>query len=305
MQTKNKQSHTPIVAAFGVVCLDYIVIAPYIDPGGYSPIKDYKTEGGGLQGNALVAASRLGAETYILGWVGSDDIGDEIISGLEKENINTQGLVRVQDGKSVFSWVLVDSETAERTIYCRKDYLPNKSIDDIDFSLIDKADVLMFDDHFSNEARKVAEYAKNKGIFTVCDIRLREENYDILALSDYAIISDKNVLSLSADNDYFSALSKMLELGCSNAVITAGENGCYYSDGNKKGHIKAFEIDAIDTTGAGDAFHGAFAFCIAKKMNLNESLVYSSAVSAINCLSLGGRSGLPNPEEVASFLKIH
>jgi len=114
-------SKRPYIVGFGIACIDYIAVAPAVEPGGHTYIESYTTQGGGLTGTAIVAASRLGARAKFLGRIGDDDIGNQIVESLDIENVDTSDLIRVPGAESLFSWVLVDAQTAERTIYCRKD----------------------------------------------------------------------------------------------------------------------------------------------------------------------------------------
>ena len=90
---------------------------------------------------------------------------------------------------------------------------------------------------------------------------------------------------------------------CSNAVITLGEKGLLWKRNKDHGHSPAFKINAVDTTGAGDTFHGAFAFCIATGKSWEDTLRFSSAAAALCCTKMGARKGIPNKKELEQFLK--
>lgn len=85
--------------------------------------------------------------------------------------------------------------------------------------------------------------------------------------------------------------------------MTLGEKGLIWIKNNQKGKIKAFKVNAIDTTGAGDVFHGAFALGVAEKKDFIENLIYSSSAGALSCTKLGARNGIPFKNEVDLFLK--
>lgn len=290
------------IAGFGIACIDYIVVAPTAEPGGYSAVHDFVIQGGGLTGTAAVACARLGARAKMLGRVGDDEIGDQIIRGLQDERVDTSGLIHVPGGRSLFSVVMVDSRTAERTIYCRRDQNIDCATDLIPLDSIDDANVLLLDAHWPEGAMAAARRAKSRGIPIVCDIRINPGTHDLLALCDYPVIARPSALKLAPSGDFHEALAAIRSFGSSAAVITCGEDGAYYSGDEGQGHVEAFRVDAVDTTGAGDVFHGAFAVGLAMGWGLRDTVTFASAVSAIKCTQVGGRAGTPSYQQVTDFL---
>ena len=296
-------SKRPYIVGFGIAGVDYIAVAPATQPGGHSYIYDYMVQGGGLTGTSIVAASRLGAYAKFLGRIGDDDIGDQVVDSLSAENVDTSDLIRVPGAKSLFSWVLVDSKTAERTIYCRKDQNIECSTDLIALNSIEGADALLLDAHWPEGARIVAKRARELGVPVVSDIKVHYPGItDLLALCDFPVVSESSALRFAETNNHYEALAKIRSFGSKAAVITCGENGAYYADDSGQGHVPAFGVDAVDTTGAGDVFHGAFAVGLTKGWSLRDIVIFSSAVSAIKCKKIGGRAGIPTFDETMEFL---
>ncbi len=295
----------PCIVGFGIACLDYLFVAPKATPGGFAPILDYKVEGGGLTGTALVAASRLGARAIMLGRIGSDDIGEQIVKGLEAEGVDTSHLIRLPGATSYFSVVHVDAETAERTIYGREEQNMECSTDLIPLEVISKAEVLVLDPHWPEGALVVARKARELGVPIVLDSSLKPSHMDVVSESDYAIVSRSAAIKFAGTEDCIQAAQMLRSLGPKTAVITCGSEGVYYVSDNVEGYVPAFELKAVDTTGAGDVFHGAFAFAIAQEWDLREVIIFASAVAAIKCTELGGRAGIPSLEETLRFLQEH
>ena len=256
-----------------------------------------------MTGTALVAASRLGAKTRILGRIGDDDVGDQIVEGLEAEKVDTSGLIRVPGGKSYFSIIHVDADTAERTIYGRADKDIECSTDLIPLGALEGADVLLLDTHWPEGARVVAGRAKELGIPIVLDTFIQPWVLDILAMCDYPVIPRKSALKFAGTQDESEAVQKIRSLGPKAAVITCGSEGAYYADGNEEGFVGAFRVEPVDTTGAGDVFHGAFAFGLTQGWDLLDVVTFASAVSAIKCTKVGGRAGIPTFEQTMGFLE--
>lgn len=294
--------NSPYIVGFGVACIDYIVVAPTVEPGEHTHVRDFIVQGGGLTGTALVAAARLGAHAKILGRIGDDDIGDQIVEGLNAEGVDASDLIRVPRGESLLSVVLVDPQTAERTIYCKPDRNIECSTDLINLDSIEKADVILLDAHWADGARIVARRAKEVGVPIVCDISPNSQTLDIVAMCDYPVVARKAAIAFAGTEDYRLALDRLLSLGAKAAVITCGSDGAYYASSSTWGHVPAFEVEAVDTTGAGDVFHGAFAFGIAKGWDIKDTVRFASAVAAIKCTKLGGRTGIPTFEEAQAFI---
>ncbi|MCX8053819.1 MAG: PfkB family carbohydrate kinase [Armatimonadetes bacterium] len=301
----DKELKQAYIVGFGIACIDYIFVAPQAKPGGFELIEDYKVEGGGLTGTAIVAASRLGAQTKLLGRIGDDDVGDQIVEGLKREGVDTSLLIRVPGAKSYFSIIHVDADTAERTIYGRKEVNIDCSTNLIPLNALEGADAVLLDPHWPEGARAVAKRAIDLGIPIVLDMIIRPEVIDILAMSDYPIITRKSALNFAGTNDYSAAIAAIRSLGPKAAVITCGDEGAYYADENEEGHVEAFKVNAVDTTGAGDVFHGAFAFGLTQGWKVRDVVTFASAVAAIKCTKVGGRSGIPTFDQTIEFMQEH
>lgn len=293
---------SPRITGFGIACIDYIVVAPQTDAGGRSDAVDFTIQGGGLTGNSIVAASRLGASAAFIGRLGDDDIGDQVVSGLLSEGVDVSRVVRVPGAASLVSVVVVDSKTAERTIYSRLETNIECSADLIDIEPVRAAGAVLLDPHWKEGAMRVAAAANAAGVPVVCDANNPVRHSDLLSLCDYPILSRSSALRLTSGQDVREALRALLGLGARAAVITCGADGAFYAGPDDEGHVPAFSVDAVDTTGAGDAFHGAFAFAVAQGWSVYESVVFASGVAAISCKRLGGRAGLPGFKEAIDFI---
>ena len=291
------------IAGFGVTTLDYIALVEELDSNKNAKISMFETVLGGLTGNAILAAKRLGAKTSLKSFFGNDEAGEKILHLLSTENIDTIFCEKISGKKSLFSFITIDFNTGERTIFSHKDNIDVLQ-EAIDFSFLDNADACLLDIHWKEAGLAVAKEANKRNIPIIADFRINKENTHILNDIDYPIISIDYALSLSDDGKIETALHKMKDSGAGNPIITAGKNGCYYIDeiSKKSINIPAFKINPVDTCGAGDVFHGAFAFAITQ-FTLKEALLFASASSAIKCTRFGGGKGSPSFEEVMLFLK--
>jgi sulfofructose kinase len=100
-------------------------------------------------------------------------------------------------------------------------------------------------------------------------------------------------------------LETLQSLGPEFPAITGGSEGCWHLDGGKVAHQPAFSVDVVDTTGAGDVFHGAFAYGLGRRWESGRSVEFAAAVAALSCRALGGRAAIPDLEEALTFLRHH
>lgn len=174
------------------------------------------------------------------------------------------------------------------------------SAESLDFSSL-AAKVLLFDGHQPFISSKLADWATNRTIPTVLDAG--SVHAGTLALKDrvtYLVASEKFALQIAAHiNDALRQLAAMAPV----AVITLGERGLVWQRGTESGNMGAFDVSAIDTTGAGDAFHGAFAAGVASNMSWTDLLRYASAAGALCCTRIGARQGLPHADAIDTLLR--
>ena len=197
----------------------------------------------------------------------------------------------------------MDADTAERTIYGRADTDLDCPTDLIRLDTLEGADALLLDAHWPEGARVVAKRARELGVPIVLDMSIRPEVLDVLAVCDYPVIPRKSALEFAGTQSYSEALTKIRSLGPKAAVITCGSEGAYYADEAGEGFVEAFRVEPVDTTGAGDVFHGAFAFALAQGWGLRDIVTFASAVSAIKCTKVGGRTGIPTLGQTMGFLR--
>jgi len=292
---------TPRIAGAGICCLDHILTAPQVPWGGSAWVNDYRDQGGGLVATALVACARLGADCELLSLLGNDRVGDEILAGLREENVGADGVVRIEGAESPFSFVHVDERSGERTIFHRRASLENGDWPDL--ARIAQCDALLIDDYYPQLALAAAKAARANGAPVVADVTLSPQTAEALRYVDVLIAPREFAAKLAPGGDLHPALDEMHRLGPTTAVVTLGAKGwvCSSPEGVFAG--SAFKVDVVDTTGAGDAFHGAFAYALARGWETARCAEFASAVAAIKCTQAGGRTGLPSLARAVEFLK--
>ena len=257
--------------------------------------------GGGPAANAAVAVSRLGYLSAFAGYLGEDEFGAIHLAELEGENVLVDHVVR-GTGQTTLSVVLVKPDGQRSLVNYRAEGhpLPRGCID---FSNM-RPKVILFDGHEPFLSAELVELFKGDGVKTVLDAGSLHEGTELLASKvDYLLCSEKFVRQFTGEMDKDRAIDKLL-VHAPVVVITLGERGLLWKSPGDRGELPAHEVEAIDTTGAGDAFHGAFAACIAAGKDLDYTLRYASVVAAICCTKLGARPGLPTKREVDEFIRI-
>jgi len=264
-----------------------------------------ETQGGGMVGTALVAVSRLGGAAEFWGAVGSDWMGEWIVAGLAAEGVDTSQVVRVPGGRGPFVLVCVDQPTGERHFPHYTGRLePDGPIGSLE-RLSGTGCVLIDATQPESQLRLAAE-ARRLGVPVVGDFsRIGQTTAALLKHVDYAIFSEGALGDLDPGADPRAACEKLRSMGPRCAVITRGAKGLAYHDGETYGEMPAFDVDVVDTTGAGDVLHGAFCYGLVQGFDLERNLRFASATAAVKCTRLGGRAGIPNRQEVERFLQEH
>ena len=289
------------VIGVGLACLDQLLI--WEDTA--APIEGNKIvasdmQGGGMAATAMVAVSRLGGDAELWTAVGDDQAGDQIIRAAEMDGVNTDQMERVEGGKSMLIVVCVDQKSGERHFKRASDWdRPTHAIGDI--AKVPEAGCLLIDHALPESELPAAREAKSHGIPVVSDTgRFGDWQEEILPFVDYPIVSEKGAQSLN--DDLREACRSVHSMGAECVVVTLGDKGLIYFDGETFGELPAFKVEVVDTTGAGDVFHGAFCYGLVEGFSLEDNLRFASAVSAMKCTKIGGRAGIPTREQVDVFL---
>ena len=266
---------------------------------------EYVVTIGGQSGNAAMAAARLGALTFYAGTLGAPDdpVAGEIVAALEKNGVDCSGTVRVPGARSSVSLIMLDAQ-GEKMIATRRDSgLNDAKLPNIP-ALVARADAVLADNRYPLFSVPVCEAAKARGIPRVLDFD-KPTGFDdvLLLLSTHVIASADAAREATGETDLPAALKTMGQhLNCFLA-ITDGAAGYYWLDGGKVRHGNAFKVDAVDTLGAGDVFHGAFTMMLAETGDEVGAMRFAAAAAAIKCTRFGGTTGAATREEVEEFLR--
>jgi sulfofructose kinase len=293
------------IVGMGLANLDLLGTVPvFPEKNSKNRVTDLSIQGGGPAATAIAAAAALGERTAFIGVVGDDDFGRAIARGLADLGVDLTGLVTVPGARSPLSFVVVDRSDASRTVFHAPPTSPPLTADQIEWSVLEDASVLIIDGRQPAAQLAAATRARARSTRVLLDAeRLDGDTRALLAASDVCIASAGLGAELASSPE--AALEALAALGPRTAVVTLGEAGSIgRADEGPIIHQRAFPVDAIDTTGCGDVYHGAFAVGLARGADLAGCMAIAAAAAALKCRALGGRAGLASSAELEAFLRL-
>jgi sulfofructose kinase len=257
--------------------------------------------GGGPAANAAVTAVRLGRRAAFAGYLGDDFYGRIHHEELTHENVLTDCVYR-GTVPTPLSVILVKPDGKRTVVNYKHPAIPPPA-DPAAFLLNCRPKVILFDGHEAHLTLVFMEYARRGGIPTVLDAgSVHAGTREIVGTVDYLVASERFSKDFTGEKDVVRAAQKLNRYAPA-VVVTRGEAGLVWQTAEGSGQLDAFAVEAVDTTGAGDAFHGAFAAGLSEKMDWPELLRYSSAAAALTCTRYGARPAIPDADTVDRFLK--
>jgi len=277
--------------------------------GGKYRASDYLEVGGGMAANAAVAAVRLGADCAYWGRAGDDAAGLTMQREMAAYGVDIGHFRLFTGARSSISAVIVSQDGERMIVNYRGTGIP----DDASWLPLEKvaqAAAIHADIRWVEGAVALYTAARRAGIPTVLDGETSTEMAfaAVLPWTDHAIFSEPGLRSfagpdsLSNEASRRAALEQARALGCRVAAVTRGGKGTLWLDEHGIHHLPAFAVDVVDTTGAGDVFHGAYALAMGEGQSVPQAMRFASAVAALKCTRQGGRAGIPSRAEVDAFM---
>jgi sulfofructose kinase len=275
-----------------------------------SLLSSFGLDGGGPVATACVAASLLGARVGYLGPFGNDLLGEIKLRTLKERGVELSKIVHREQPEMQVILVYVQESTGERIFTGLRDWeqLP-LLMDELDREYITSARYLHLDGSHMATALQAASWMKQAGKPVSLDGSrtdggpLSPEMVALVRQTDILICGSGFTWSLTGCKDLWEAGFEILAMGPQLIVQTEGVNGCYTITKQEQFHTPAFEVDVVDTTGAGDVFHGAYLVGLIQGWDYKKTAQFASAVAAIKCTQLGGRQGIPSFAETLAFLR--
>ena len=283
------------VYGLGQCCLDYIgKVEIYPPPDVKCEFTDMVIEGGGPVATALVALARWGVSCTFVGLLGDDQFAGVVHGTLEKEGVDTSGIIVREGSASQFAFILAEPGVGRRTIFWRRTTGAPPSPDELDFSTIRQAEVLYTDGFFVEASLAAAKAAREAGVKVVVDAgSFREGMLDLAQVSDYFLASETFSHGLVGEGKPLDACCRLAEFGPRVTAVTLGARGYVALAGDRIIERPAYQVDAVDTTGCGDVFHAGFTYGLIKGWQVDKCLDFAAWAAAKVSLELGGRAGIP------------
>lgn len=267
--------------------------------------KSIKMSGGGPCATGLVAACKLGASCVFAGNIADDAGGRFLQADFDRFGVKTDLLCVMPGCNSFSSFIWLGMDNASRTCVFDKGNLPATRITDVVAEAIKQADVLMVDGNDLEAAIQGAKIAKQSATKVLYDAGgLYEGIEELLPLADILIPSEEFALAITKTDSAEEAAKVLYENYKPDVVVvTQGKKGGVLFDGKETVNYPVLPVSVVDSNGAGDVFHGAFAFAVTKGYDYYDACVFSSAVSALKCTKVGARDAVPTFDETVKFLK--
>ena len=264
-----------------------------------------KLQGGGPCATGLVAASKLGVKSGYIGTVGDDMYGNHIRSAFETYGVDSQNIRIIPGAQSFHSVVLLNTANASRTCVWNRGTVTPPQPEDVDLEVLKNAKYLHLDGHQMDCAVYAAQKAREFGVKVSLDAGAPYPGIDrLLPLVDVLIPSEEFSLKYTGCKTAEEAAAQLYEkFHAEVLIITQGSKGGFIWEKGKAVRYPVFPVDAVDSNGAGDTFHGAFVAARVKEMTIPEAAAFASATSALKCTRVGAQEGIPGFEEVRNFMK--
>lgn len=296
-------SHNHPLIGLGFCCWDHVCLVPDIPRDGKVEILASLQQGGGPAATAIFAAQRLGTSTGFLGVVGDDESGDRILREFQAEGVDTSGMKRRAGASSATGYCWASQKTGERSIaWSRGSAVPLLS-EEIE-AAVSGCRVLHLDGHQTVAALHAASVVRPHGATVCLDAgTLHPGMAGLLEKVDIVIASESFARDFTGEHSLESALRRLRVPGVRWAVVTSGEKGSLGWDGDEIVRLPAFPVPVVDTSGAGDVYHGAFLHRFLQGGDLRDCMIWGAGAAAMKCTQPGGRTGAPTADRLEDFLE--
>lgn len=294
-----------VVTGIGQCSLDYLALVdfyPEVDT--KKEVLQWEEQGGGPVATALVSLTRLGIKCRFYGIIGDDLAGEQIRQSLIDEHIDVKSLLKRNRTSSQVAFIAIEKNSGKRTIFWKRPSGDELRPEELGADFLKHSVFLLLDGLMKDSSLYAAKKAKSMNIPVMLDAgRLREGMLDIATFCDYVVASEEFAKDLGWSENPEIFWKKLKKLRLNTVTITLGDRGSITFLKDKYFYIPAFRIDTVDTTGAGDVFHGGYIFGTLQGWNIMHTVRFASACAAMKCSKIGGRRGIPSLDEVLGFLE--
>jgi sulfofructose kinase len=292
------------VVGMGLNSVDFFCVVPEF-PTSNSKIEmlRFSKQGGGQVATAMVALSRWGIRTKYIGKVGDDELGAFSLKSLRQEGVDVSSVMIEPSATNQFAVIIVDGPSGERTILWNRDERLMYRERELRKEEICSGKLLHLDGHDIHAAIQSARWAKEEGIPTIVDLdKVEPLTSELIKEIDFVMTSSRFPSLFTGISDREKALIEMQRQTPGFLCATLGHEGAIALIDGEILYLKGFEVNAVDTTGAGDVFHAGFIYGLLHNWEVREILRFANGSAALKCGELGGRKGISTLEEIQKFL---
>jgi len=293
------------VVGIGLNATDTLLLVPHFPAyAGKVPFEEEMLSPGGQVASAMVTCARLGLRVKYIGTLGDDERGRVQMESLRAASIDTEDAEVRRGCANQSAYILIDRSTGERTVLWRRPECLRLDPSNIREEMITCGRLLHIDGHDTPAVERAARIARAAGIPVTVDVDTIYHGFDrVLPHVDYLIASSEFPVQWTNERDPFRALELIQEeYGMRMAAMTLGAYGALARAGGRFVYSPAYVVNCVDTTGAGDVFHGAFCYAVLQRMPIEEALDFSNAMAAMNCTALGARGGIGSVAEARKLM---
>lgn len=281
------------VVGLGQACVDYLGRVPFFPEEDQKvELTELRTKCGGPASSALVALAAFGVRTSFLGSVSDDPFGREIRRNLLSKRVDLRGLKVTPGFTSQFAFIAVSRRDGRRTIFWHRGSVPHLLAEDVDMSSFPGCKILHMDGLMVEACAEAARQAHGRGITVVMDAgTMREGSRELVSLVDVLIASRNFADPLVGPNaPVEKALEALKGLGPAQVIITMGREGSVGLGPDGPIFQSVFPVDAVDTTGAGDVYHGGYIYGMLQGWDMARCMRFAAAAAAVKCRDFGAQT---------------
>jgi sulfofructose kinase len=296
----------PRILCAGIIVLDEVFrVDEFPQPDGKVQARGFFVVNGGCAANAAVAIARLGGRAALAGPMGGpagdDENGDRVLKALAREKVDCTACQRVDGLGTALSAIFMNAR-GERTIVTYRDERIAAATPRDPERIVSTADAVLVDNRYPEFVRPICEAARRRNLPVVLDgDRPTVEDDALFRVASHVVFSWECLRETTGVADLGEGLLRIAGKTDAFLAVSNGPDDIVYLDRGSLRRLPVFKIAAVDTLGAGDAFHGGFALALAEGQSEVEAMRFGAAVAGIKCTRIGGSAGAPTRAEVEAF----
>ncbi len=293
------------VVGMGLNSVDFLIVVPkFPSPNSKMEMLRFSKQGGGQVATALVALARWQVKTKYFGKVGEDELGQFSLHSLKEEGIDVSSVIVEPNTPNQFAMIMVEAVSGDRTILWNRDARLMYRKGELRKEEICSGKILHLDGHDIQAALQCIEWAKEEGIPIVIDLdKVEPLTSELIKRVDFVITSSRFPSLYTGISEPQKALLELQKHTSGFLCATFGQEGAIALINGKFHTVKGLNVNVVDTTGAGDVFHGGFIYGLLQNWEVEKILKFANVAAALKCRDLGGRKGIPSLEEVERLLE--